>query len=74
MEHQCCKLRVRLAIKNLQIQRFLSTSLRWESAAEDQAGEQCPRHGRIKESVTGAGFLTPCTEGEGEGEMAAWPS
>ena len=24
--------------------------------------------------VTGGGFLTPCHEGEGEGEMVAWPS
>ena len=25
-------------------------------------------------TVTGGGGLTPCHEGEGEGEMVAWPS
>ena len=36
-------------MKNLQHLRFLSKSLRCESAAEDQTGEQYPRQGRIKE-------------------------
>ena len=40
---------VRFGIKNLQARRFLSRSLRWESAAEDQTGEQYSKQGRIKE-------------------------
>ena len=40
---------VRFGIKNLQARRFLSWSLRSESAAEDQTGEQYSKQGRIKE-------------------------
>ena len=36
MEHQYCRFIVRLAIENLLVLRFLSRSLRWESAAESQ--------------------------------------
>ena len=43
MEHQCCKLRVRLWIKNLQASRIL----KWESDVENQTGEQYFQQGRI---------------------------
>ena len=49
IKRRCCKLIVRFGIKNLQARRFLSRSLRWESAAEDQTGEQYSKQGRIKE-------------------------
>ena len=49
IKRRCCKLIVRFGIKNLQARRFLSRSLRWESAAEDQTGEQYSKQGRMKE-------------------------
>ena len=49
IKRRCCKLNIRFGIKNLQARRFLSRSLRWESAAEDQTGEQYSKQGRIKE-------------------------
>ena len=50
IKQRCCKLIVRFGIKNLQALRFISRSLRWESAAEDQTGEQYSKQGRIKKS------------------------
>ena len=49
IERRCHKLILRSGIKNLQEFRFLSSSLRWESAAEAQTGEQYSKHGRINE-------------------------
>ena len=45
IKRRYCQLIVRFGIKNLQARRFLSRSLRWESAAEEQYSKQ----GSIKE-------------------------
>ena len=46
--HQCCRLRVRSNIGNLQALRFLSRCLRWVSGAEDQVSEQFSKLGIYK--------------------------
>ena len=48
-ERRCHKSTSRSGIKNLQALTFLSSNLRWDGAAEDQAGEQYSKHGKMKE-------------------------
>ena len=48
-DRRCHKSTSRSGIKNLQALAFLSSSLRWDAAAEDQAGEQYSKHGKMEE-------------------------
>ena len=48
-DRRCHKSTSRSGIKNLQALTFLSSSLRWDPVAEDQAGEQYSKHGKMKE-------------------------
>ena len=49
MERRCHKSVLRSGIRNLQAFKFLSKSLRCESAAENQTGEQYSKQDKIKE-------------------------